>query len=104
MKNLNAVLEAAGTAMDNVVKVNVFIADMKDFSAMNEVYTQYFGEQKPCRTYAVILPHSSQWSWLTSTQLCGSEAIASGYRCRDRMRRSTPVSGKSDCNATHGCM
>ncbi len=50
MKNLAAVLEAAGTTMDNVVKVNVFIADMKDFSAMNEVYTQYFGEQKPCRT------------------------------------------------------
>jgi enamine deaminase RidA (YjgF/YER057c/UK114 family) len=50
MANLKAVLEAAGTTMDNVVKVNVFIADMKDFSAMNEVYTQYFGEQKPCRT------------------------------------------------------
>ncbi len=51
MKNLAAVLEAAGTNMDNVVKVNVFIADMKDFAAMNEVYTQYFGDVKPCRTY-----------------------------------------------------
>ncbi|KAK5174586.1 uncharacterized protein LTR77_001667 [Saxophila tyrrhenica] len=50
MKNLTAVLEAAGTNMDNVVKVNAFIADMKDFAAMNEVYTQYFGEVKPCRT------------------------------------------------------
>lgn len=36
--------------MDNVVKVNVFLADMGDFAAMNEVYTQYFGEVKPCRT------------------------------------------------------
>jgi enamine deaminase RidA (YjgF/YER057c/UK114 family) len=51
MKNLSAVLEEAGTDMDNVVKVNVFIADMKDFGEMNEVYTQYFGEVKPCRTY-----------------------------------------------------
>lgn len=50
MKNLSAVLEASGTTMEHVVKVNVFIADMNDFSAMNEVYTQYFGEEKPCRT------------------------------------------------------
>lgn len=44
---------AAGTSMDNVVKVNVFLADMNDFAAMNEVYTQYFGEVKPCRTYVL---------------------------------------------------
>lgn len=37
-----------------VVKVNVFIADMKDFSAMNEVYTQYWGENKPSRTYVTL--------------------------------------------------
>jgi enamine deaminase RidA (YjgF/YER057c/UK114 family) len=66
MANLKAVLEAAGTTMDNVVKVNVFIADMKDFSAMNEVYTQYFGEQKPCRTY-VISGKSSKPSRLTKS-------------------------------------
>ncbi|KAK3718524.1 hypothetical protein LTR37_005028 [Vermiconidia calcicola] len=54
LKNLTAVLEAAGTTIENVCKVNVFIADMKDFSAMNEVYTQYFGEEKPCRTYDTI--------------------------------------------------
>ena len=50
IKNLTAVLEAAGTDIDNVVKVNVFLADMKDFAAMNEVYAQYWGETKPCRT------------------------------------------------------
>jgi len=50
IKNLTAVLTAAGTNIENVVKVNVFIADMKDFAAMNEVYVQYWGEQKPCRT------------------------------------------------------
>ncbi len=41
--------------MENVVKVNVFLADMKDFAAMNEVYSQYFGEEKPCRTYVLLL-------------------------------------------------
>ena len=42
-------LEAAGTSIDNVVKVNIFIADIKDFAAMNEVYMQYFGDVKPAR-------------------------------------------------------
>ncbi|EMC98873.1 hypothetical protein BAUCODRAFT_31148 [Baudoinia panamericana UAMH 10762] len=50
IKNLTAVLEAAGTNIDNVVKVNVFLSDMKDFAAMNEIYAQYWGETKPCRT------------------------------------------------------
>ena len=40
--------------MELVVKVNVFIADMKDFSEMNSVYEQYFGEEKPCRTYECV--------------------------------------------------
>lgn len=46
-------LEAAGTNIDHVVKVNVFLADMKDFAAMNEIYAQYWGDNKPCRTYAM---------------------------------------------------
>lgn len=50
IKNLTNVLEAAGTTIENVVKVNVFLADMKDFQAMNEIYAQYWGEHKPCRT------------------------------------------------------
>ncbi|KAK5743126.1 hypothetical protein LTR17_002887 [Elasticomyces elasticus] len=50
IKNLTAVLEAAGTSIDNVVKVNIFIADIKDFNAMNEVYMQYWGETKPARS------------------------------------------------------
>ncbi|KAK4502779.1 hypothetical protein PRZ48_006205 [Zasmidium cellare] len=54
IKNLTHVLEGAGTTIDNVVKVNVFIADMKDFSAMNEVYTQYWGENKPSRTCVAV--------------------------------------------------
>jgi 2-iminobutanoate/2-iminopropanoate deaminase len=49
LKNLNAVLEAAGTSLNNVVKTTVFLADMNDFAAMNEVYAKYFSENKPAR-------------------------------------------------------
>jgi len=44
------VLQAAGTSIDNVVKVNVFLSDMGDFAAMNEVYKLYWGDVKPSRT------------------------------------------------------
>ena len=49
LKNLSAVLEAAGTGLGNVVKTTVFLADMGDFAAMNEVYGRYFNENKPAR-------------------------------------------------------
>lgn len=48
--NLFQVLKAAGLDSDNVVKVNVFLTDMKDFAAMNEVYKQQFNEPYPART------------------------------------------------------
>lgn len=48
--NLKAVLEAAGSSLDDVVEVNVFLSDMEDFAKMNEVYEQYWGEVKPART------------------------------------------------------
>ncbi|KAK3671993.1 hypothetical protein LTR78_008168 [Recurvomyces mirabilis] len=53
LDNLSAVLEAAGTSMENVVKCNIYIADVKDFAAVNEVYAKYFGDVKPARTYAM---------------------------------------------------
>ena len=49
LKNLSAVLKAAGTDLNNVVKTTVFLADMNDFTAMNEVYAEYFSENKPAR-------------------------------------------------------
>ncbi len=49
LKNLSAVLEAAGTNLNDVVKTTVFLADMNDFTAMNEVYGKYFSENKPAR-------------------------------------------------------
>ena len=44
MKNLSAILSAAGASFDSVVKTTVFLADMNDFAAMNTVYAQYFDE------------------------------------------------------------
>lgn len=51
LRNLSAVLEAAGTGLGRVVKTTVFLADMNDFAAMNEVYERYFaGEGPPARS------------------------------------------------------
>ncbi|KAI8282866.1 hypothetical protein K4K60_003217, partial [Colletotrichum sp. SAR11_57] len=54
IKNLTAILEGAGTTIDKVVKVNVFLANMDDFAAMNEVYCTYWGEIKPSRTCVAV--------------------------------------------------
>ncbi|MBA3767415.1 MAG: RidA family protein [Acidobacteria bacterium] len=49
LRNLSALLEAAGTSLDRVVKTTVFLADMSDFAAMNEVYGRYFTGDAPAR-------------------------------------------------------
>ena len=48
--NLKAVLQAANASLETVVKATVFIKDMNDFAAVNEVYGQYFVEHKPARS------------------------------------------------------
>jgi 2-iminobutanoate/2-iminopropanoate deaminase len=50
MKNLAAILDAAGASLQSVVKTTVFLADMADFAAMNEVYGRHFGEHRPARS------------------------------------------------------
>jgi 2-iminobutanoate/2-iminopropanoate deaminase len=50
MQNLQAVLAAAGTGLENVVKTTVFLKDINDFAAMNGVYGQYFGNKPPARS------------------------------------------------------
>ena len=49
-KNIDAVLKAAGSNLSKVVKTNVFLADMADFQAMNEVYAKAFGTHRPARS------------------------------------------------------
>jgi 2-iminobutanoate/2-iminopropanoate deaminase len=50
LRNLMAVLEAAGTSLDRVVKTTVFLSNLNDFGAMNEVYGRFFGENCPARS------------------------------------------------------
>ncbi len=54
LANLQAVLEAAGSDLSKVVKTTVFLIDMADFPAMNEVYTQAFGNHKPARSTVAV--------------------------------------------------
>jgi 2-iminobutanoate/2-iminopropanoate deaminase len=58
LRNLQAVLKAAGTDMGQVVKTTVFLQDIGDFGAMNEVYATFFGEAPPARSavQAAALP------------------------------------------------
>lgn len=62
LKNLQAVLEAAGSGIDRVVKTTVFLADMNDFGVMNDVYGRYFGSDSPARAtvQAARLPRDAR--------------------------------------------
>lgn len=50
LSNIQKILEGCGASLSDVVKCSVFLADGHDFAAMNEVYAEFFGEQKPART------------------------------------------------------
>ena len=54
LENLKAVLEAAGSSLEQVVKATVFLKNMADFAAMNEVYTNYLGGAKPARSTVAV--------------------------------------------------
>jgi 2-iminobutanoate/2-iminopropanoate deaminase len=62
LRNLTAVFEAAGLGMDQVIKTTVFLADMDDFTAMNEVYGRFFGAAPPARAtvQAARLPRDAR--------------------------------------------
>ena len=68
MKNLSAILEAAGTDMTKAVKTTCFLADMNNFSAFNEVYGKYF-TTKPARSCVAV-------KTLPKNVLCEVEVIA----------------------------
>jgi 2-iminobutanoate/2-iminopropanoate deaminase len=50
LENLSAILDAAGSSLNQVVKTTVFLADMTEFGAMNEVYSRYFTSNPPARS------------------------------------------------------
>lgn len=62
LRNVAAVLEAAGSSLDRVVKTLVFLADMDDFAAMNEVYAKFFPGAPPARStvQAARLPRDAR--------------------------------------------
>jgi len=53
-RNLEALMSAAGTSFADVVKVNVYLTDMRDFTAMNEVYARHFEAPYPARTTVAV--------------------------------------------------
>lgn len=69
LRNLAAILEAAGSSLDKLVKTSVFLMDLGDFAAMNEVYARYAGEQPPARS-------TFQVAKLPSGALVEIEAVA----------------------------
>jgi 2-iminobutanoate/2-iminopropanoate deaminase len=69
MANLRAILEAAGSSLDNLVKTTVFLMDLGDFSGMNEVYARHVGDRPPARSTVQI-------SGLPSGALVEIEAVA----------------------------
>ncbi len=68
-KNVQAILESAGSSLDKVIKTTCFLADMADFNAFNEVYARYFTMQ-PARSCVAV-------KTLPKNVLCEIEAIAS---------------------------
>jgi 2-iminobutanoate/2-iminopropanoate deaminase len=62
MKNVAAVLEAAGSRLDRIVKTTVFLADMEEFAAMNDVYAKFFTSDPPARAtvQAAGLPRNAR--------------------------------------------
>ena len=67
--NLRAILEEAGTSLDNLVKTTVFLQNLGDFAAMNEVYTRHVGDRPPARSTVEVAK-------LPSGALVEIEAIA----------------------------
>ncbi|KAL4937650.1 hypothetical protein BDV06DRAFT_202453 [Aspergillus oleicola] len=74
LKNMSGVLEACGSSLADVAKVNVFLADMKDFKDMNEVYMEGFPEPRPARTCVAVktLPQGSDVEIECSAVVTGS--------------------------------
>ena len=69
MKNIGALLKAAGAGYDKVVKTGCFLADMGDFGAFNEIYAKYFSEHKPARSCVAV-------KTLPKNVLCEVEVVA----------------------------
>ena len=50
LENVKAIIEEGGLSVEKIVKVNIFLDDVNDFAAVNEVYAEFFGDHKPARS------------------------------------------------------
>nr|MBC7245060.1 RidA family protein [Chloroflexota bacterium] len=75
LQNVQAVLEAGGSCLAHVVKTTVFLADMKEFAQMNEVYAQFFATNPPARTTVQVaaLPMGARVEIEAVAEVCGCE-------------------------------
>lgn len=53
-ENIRAILKASGCDLRSVVKTTVFVTDLSNFSVINEIYSQYFGDHKPARSFVQV--------------------------------------------------
>jgi 2-iminobutanoate/2-iminopropanoate deaminase len=86
LENMKRVLAAAGASLDAVVKVTVFLRSEKDFSAMNKVYQDYFGKDKPARSTVIT-------GLALPSMLVEIECIAYAPWSRQRRTRKTGSKG-----------
>ncbi len=71
LENIKAILEAAGTTMDNVVYVTAYLSDLDDYPAFNKVYEQYFSKAKPARvTVKAEIPKGARLEVSVIATLC----------------------------------
>ena len=79
LDNVGAILAAAGTSFDRVVKTTVFLADMNDFAAMNEVYATYFPKDPPAPARSTVAAAGAKGARieLKSSHCCRADAAGS---------------------------
>ena len=95
MQNLAAVLDAAGTGLENVVKTTIFLRYMKDFSAVNEVYGRHFVSEKPARSTVAVsaLPLKALVEIEVVALIPGEEAVQKSAKSKKKAKKKK-VKGK----------
>ena len=96
MKNLAAVLEAAGTGLENVVKTTIFLRYMKDFSAVNEVYGRHFVAGKPARSTVAVsaLPLQALVEIEVVALIPGEEPVQKSTKGKKKSKKEKKIKGK----------
>ncbi len=96
MKNLAAVLEAAGTGLENVVKTTIFLRYMKDFSVVNEIYGRHFVAGKPARSTVAVsaLPLQALVEIEVVALIPGEEPVQKSTKGKKKSKKKKTVKGK----------